>query len=132
MQRISITLLQYAGYLFVIGLASVLYNAADRSLGWNPKGVSGLIALGCSGAVALVLGLFAGKGKEWAGWGGVILSFALLSYCGMKAFQTARGVSGGDIEGHHWYKALLFAIAAVFSISAFLRVGLIMRQGKTA
>ena len=132
MQRISIYLLQYAGYLLIIGLASAFYNAADRLMGWNPKGASGLIALGSSAAVALLLGLFAGKGKTWAGWGGVVLSFALLSYCGMTAFKTARGVSSGELEGHLWYKAVLFAITAVFSISAFLRVGLIMRRGRTA
>ena len=132
MQRISITLLQYAGYLLILGLASVFYNAADRSIGWNPKGVSGLIALGSSAAVAALLGFFAGKGKEWAGWGGVILSFALLSYCGMTAFKTARGVSSGELDGHLWYKAALFGITVIFSISAFLRVGVIMRRGKTA
>src|SRR5687767_4661192 len=120
MQRISTTLLQYAGYLLVIGLASAFYNAADRTLGWNPKGSTGLIALGISAAVALALGFMAGKGREWAGWGGLVLSFVLLAYTGMTAFKTARGVSSGDLEGHLWYKAALFAITAVFSISAFL------------
>lgn len=132
MQRISITLLQYAGYLLVIGLASAFYNAADGTLGWNPKGSTGLIALGISAAVALVLGLIAGKGKEWAAWGGVVLSFVLLAYTGMTAFKTARGVSSGDLEGHLWYKAALFAITAVFSISTFLRIGLALRRGKSA
>ena len=132
MQRISITLLQYAGYLLVIGLASAFYNAANGTLGWNPKGSTGLIALGISAAVALVLGLIAGKGREWAGWGGIVLSFVLFAYTAVTAFKTARGVSSGDLEEHLWYKAALFAITAVFSISTFLRIGLAMRRGKLA
>ena len=128
MQRISVILLQYAGYLFVLGLASAFYNAADRTPGWNPKGVSGLIALGIFAVVSLVLGMVAGKGRSWAGWAGLILSFVLFAYTALTAFKTARGVSAGDLDGHLWYKAALFAITALFSISTFLRLGVILRR----
>ena len=62
----------------------------------------------------------------------IALQVVLLAYTGMTAFKTARGVSSGDIEGHLWYKATLFAITAIFSISAFLRMGLLLRRGKSA
>src|SRR6188472_1407281 len=65
MQRNSITLLQYAGFLLVVGLASAFYSAADRTAGWNPHGASGLYACGGSAVVIAILGWLTSKGKEW-------------------------------------------------------------------
>jgi hypothetical protein len=145
MQRNSIILLQYAGFLLVVGLASAFYSAADRTAGWNPHGKSGLIACGSAAVVAAVFGWLTGKRKEWAAWAGLALSFILLAYGGSTLFSTVRDVSGlaakvavergidqAAAERTILYKAAIFGAMFVFSVSAFLRLGFSLRRGGTA
>jgi hypothetical protein len=150
MQRNSITLLQYAGFLLICGLASVLYSAETRTAGWNGHGISGLIACGSAAVVVALMGWLAGKGKEVAVWIGVGLAFILLSYGGYTFFKLIRDVPGnaadlvasraakGEVialeaaERSIQYKAGVFAAMAFFSITAFLRLGLSLRRGGTA
>jgi hypothetical protein len=143
MQRISIVLLQYAGFLLVCGLASVLYSAETRTAGWNPHGISGLIACGGGALIAALMGLLAGKGKGFAVWVGLALAFLFLSYGGFKFFNLIRDVSGNaapvvterkisqeDAERTVIYKAGVFGAAALFSLIAFLRLGTGVRNEK--
>lgn len=145
MQRNSITLLQYAGFLLVVGLASAFYSAADRTAGWNPHGATGLYVCGGAAVVTFIFGLLTGKGKEWAAWAGLALAFLLLAYGGKTLFTIVRDVSGqaADViqkrgisqeaaERTVYYKAAIFGALFVFSISAFLRLGLSLRRGGTA
>jgi len=145
MERNSITLLQYAGFLLVVGLASAFYSAADRTVGWNIHGASGLKACGCAALLIAVLGILTGKGKAMAAWVGLALAFLLLSYGGMTLFKTLRDVSGAAVEVAAdrgitqqaaeravLYKAGIFGAMAVFSLSAFMRLGLSLRNDKTA
>ena len=132
MQRIAITLQQYAGYLLIVGLASAFYNAAERAVGWNEKGKSGLIALGISAVIVFVLGALAGKGKQWAGWAGLAVNFLLLSYSGHTAFKTAKGVSSGELDGYLWYKAALFGVVLLLSVFTFIKLGTALRRDKLA
>lgn len=174
MQRNSITLFQYAGFLLVVGLASAFYSAADRTAGWNPHGATGLYACGGSALIIALMAWLTGKGKEWAAWVGLVLAFVLLAYGGQTLFKLVRDVPGQAIlavsardekiaeqiraadeisggrrkEGHGviiydyldyeaahrvvLYKAGIFGMMAIFSLSAFLRLGLALRHGKTA
>ncbi len=150
MIRNSITLFQYAGYLFVIGLASVFYNAATREAGWNPHGISGLYACGGSAVVAGILAWLTGKGKEGAAWAGLVLAFLLLAFAGQKLFGIVRDVDAsavdliakrkeaGEILTHDAarssmiYRAVIFGALFVFSLMTFMKLGLALRRGKTA
>ncbi len=132
MQRIAITLQQYAGYLLVIGLASVFYNPDARTVGWYAAGKTGLIALGASALLVFLCGVIAGKGKEAGGWVGLVLNFLLLSFCGYKAFSIARQVSDGTLADYKWYQATLFAVAFVFSVLTFIKLGTSLRRDKLA
>lgn len=145
MERNAITLLQYAGFLLVVGLASAFYSAADRTVGWNPHGVSGLIACGGAAALIAVLGILTGKGKSAAAWVGLALAFLLLSYGGMKTFQTlrslaeegvklaaSRGITQEAAERSLLYKSWIFGAMALFSLNAFMRLGMSLRSDKTA
>ena len=145
MQRNSITLFQYAGFLLVVGLASAFYSAADRTAGWNAHGATGLYACGGSAVIVALMAWLTGKGKEWAAWVGLVLAFLLLAYGGKTLFTlvrdvpgqalkvaTERGIDPEDAERVVLYKAGIFGVMAIFSLSAFLRLGLALRHGKTA
>lgn len=145
MQRNSVTLFQYAGYLLVIGLASAFYSAGESRAGWNSHGASGLYACGGAAVVVGVLGWLTGKGKEWAAWAGLAVAFLLLAYGGKTCFALLRDVTGNAskvaaersismeaAERVVYYKAGIFGVMAVFSISAFLRLGLALRRAKAA
>lgn len=150
MQRNSITLFQYAGFLLVVGLASAFYSAADRTAGWNPHGASGLYACGGAALIIAVMAWLVGKGRQGAAWVGLALAFLLFAYGGKTLFALLRDVSGnvdqlvverakkGDIlttEAAHrtiLYKAGIFGAMAIFSLSAFLRLGLALARGKSA
>jgi hypothetical protein len=145
MERNCITLYQFAGFLLVVGLASAFYSAADRSVGWNAHGASGLYACGGSAVVAAILAYFTGKGKEGAAWAGLALAFLLLSYGGYTLFTTVRDISGAaDVvqekrnitheaaERVVIYKACIFGAMTIFALNAFLRLGVSLRQPKTA
>jgi hypothetical protein len=150
MIRNSITLLQYAGYLFVIGLASVLYNAATGEAGFNKHGLSGLYACGGSAVLAAIFGVLTGKSKEWAAWAGLILAFLLLSFGGYKVFDMLRNIDAHTVdlikkraeEGLTltdeaarkaiYYRAGIFGALFAFSLHAFLKLGTALRAGKTA
>ena len=132
MQRIAIILQQYAGYLLVVGLASVFYNPQARVVGWYGEGKTGLIALGASAVLAFICGALAGKGKQAAGWAGIGLAFMLLSFCGYKAFSIARGVAGDTLADHKWYQATLFGIAFFFSVLTFIKLGTALRRDNLA
>jgi hypothetical protein len=150
MIRNSITLLQFAGYLLVIGLASAFYNAATGEVGFNPHGVSGLYACGGSAVAIGLFGWLTGKGKEWAAWAGLVLSFVLFAYGGYKVFSTMRDVDASareimnlrfrdgepiTFEGARisaLYKAGTFGALLIFSLGTFLRLGLSLRHGKAA
>jgi hypothetical protein len=132
MQRIAITLQQYAGYLLVTGLASAFYNAADKTFGWNDKGKSGLIALGAFAVLAFIFGVIAAEGKKWAGWAGLVLSFFLLCFGGSKAFSTGRAISAGDKPEYLWFQVILFAVTMVFSIFTFIKLGTALRRSPQA
>lgn len=145
MQRNSITLFQFAGYLLIIGLASAFYSAADRSVGWNAHGATGLYACGGSAVVIALMAWLTGKGKEWAAWVGLVLAFVLLAYGGKTLFTLLRDVSGQalkvatdrgidpeDAERVVLYKAGIFGVMAIFSLGTFLRLGVALRRGKSA
>ena len=145
MQRNSITLFQYAGFLLVVGLASAFYSAADRTAGWNTHGATGLYACGGSAVIVSIMAWLTGKGKEWAAWVGLVLAFLLLAYGGKTLFAlvrdvpghalkiaTDRGIDPEDAERAVLYKAGIFGMMAIFSLSTFLRLGLALRRGKTA
>ncbi len=150
MQRTSIILLQYAGFLLVIGLASVFYSAETRTAGWNQRGISGLIACGGAAAVVAVMGFQVARGKSVAAWVGLTIAFLLLSYGGFTAFKLLRDVDGNawklvgdrlkegvvlipqDAERAILYKAGIFGFMAIFSLSAFIRLGAILRNDRTA
>ena len=145
MQRNSITLFQYAGFLLVVGLASAFYSAADRTAGWNAHGATGLYACGGSALIIALMAWLTGKGNEWAAWVGLVLAFLLLAFGGKTLFTIVRDVGGQalkvamergidpeDAERVVLYKAGIFGVMAIFSLSAFLRLGLALRRGQTA
>ncbi len=148
MIRNSVTLLQYAGYLLVIGLASAFYNAATGEAGFNKHGASGLYACGGSAVLAFVFGWLTGKGKEWASWAGLVLSFVLFAYGGSTLFSLLRDVDHNAIElvakrakdgevlaetaakNAILYKAGIFGALFVFSLLTFLKLGTTLRRSK--
>ena len=145
MERNSISLFQYAGYLLIIGLASALYSAADRSIGWNAHGASGLYACGGAAVVVALMAWLTGKRMEWAAWVGLVLAFVLLAYGGQTLFKLVRDVTGEALkvaadrginkeaaERVVLYKAGIFGAMAIFSLGTFMRLGLALRRGKTA
>ncbi|HEX2749111.1 MAG TPA: hypothetical protein VHM91_13985 [Verrucomicrobiales bacterium] len=151
MQRISIILFQYAGFLLVCGLASVLYSAETRTAGWNGHGISGLIACGSAAVIIAITAVLAGKGKGNAVWAALGLAFILLSYGGFTFFKLVRDIPGNateminkraadkkedlkreDAERAITYKAGVFGVMALFSLSAFVRLGTAVRNEKTA
>ena len=152
MQRLSIVLFQYAGFLLVCGLASVLYSAETRTAGWNGHGISGLIACGSAAVVIAIMGVLAGRGKGMAVWVGLGLAFMLLTYGGFTFFKLVRDIPGnaaeaitkraagpkGEVltmdaaERAVAYKAGVFGVMALFSLSAFVRLGTAVRHEKTA
>ena len=146
MQRNSITLFQYAGFLLVVGLASAFYSAATREAGWNAHGATGLYVCGGAAVVIAVLAWLTGKGKELAAWAGLLLAFVLFAYGAFKLFTMVRDLDGQAAEVMKLrtelaedaarrvvlYKAGIFGALAIFSISAFLRLGLSLRHEKSA
>ena len=148
MVRNSITLLQYAGYLLVIGLASAFYNAATGEAGFNKHGVTGLYACGGSAVVIALFGWLTGKGKEWAAWAGLVLTFVLLAFGGQTLFSLVRDVDGKALElatkraadgetltvaaarSAVLYRAGIFGALFVFSLLTFLKLGISLRRGK--
>jgi len=150
MIRNSITLLQFAGYLFIVGLASVFYNAATGEAGFNKHGVTGLYACGGSAVLIALFGFLTGKGKEWAAWAGLVLAFLLLAFGGQTLFGILRDVDGKALElirkraeagetlteaaarSAMLYRAGIFGALFVFSLLTFLKLGLALRRGKTA
>jgi hypothetical protein len=150
MIRNSITLLQYAGYLLVIALASVFYNPAEGSAGFNKHGLTGLYVCGGAAALIAVLGVLTGKGKEGAAWAGLVISFVLLAFGGQKLFSFVRDIEGHALEliakratdgevltqsaAHDSivYRAIIFGALFIFSLLTFLKLGLALRRGKTA
>jgi hypothetical protein len=145
MERNSITLLQYAGFLLVVGLASAFYSAADRTVGWNPHGVSGLAACGGAAVIIGVLGVLVAKGQPWAQWAGVALAFLLLSFGGMQVFKIGRdiekpaaemavkrGITQEAAERAMIYRVGIFGAMTLFSLQAFMRVGLALRREPAA
>lgn len=145
MQRNSITLFQYAGFLLVVGLASAFYSAADRTAGWNAHGATGLYACGGAALIIALMAWLTGKGNEWAAWVGLVLAFLLLAFGGKTLFTivrdvggqalkvaTDRGIAPEDAERVVLYKAGIFGAMAIFSLSAFVRLGLSLRHGKSA
>lgn len=151
MIRNSVTLLQYAGYLLVVGLASAFYNAATGEAGFNRHGASGLIACGGSAVLVFIFGWLTGKGKEWAAWAGLALSFLLLAYGGKTLFSLLSRVDQNATElivsrakeykeeltdaaarNAILYKAGIFGALFFFSLWTFLRLGTSLRRGKAA
>jgi hypothetical protein len=148
MQRISITLFQYAGFLLVVGLASAFYNAATREAGWNAHGATGLYACGGSAVVVGLMAWLTGKGMEGAAWVGLALAFLLVSYGSWTLFKLLRDVDGNaqevlikraaeqltieDARRVVLYKAGIFGAMVIFSLSALLRLATPLRRSKTA
>lgn len=145
MQRNSISLFQYAGYLLIIGLASAFYSAATREVGWNAHGATGLYVCGGVAVVVALMAWLTGKGNELAAWVGLGLAFLLLAYGGWTLFTllrdvpgqalkvaTDRGIEPEDAERVVLYKAGIFGVMAIFSLGTFLRLGVALRRGKTA
>jgi len=150
MIRNSVTLLQYAGYLLVVGLASAFYNAATGEAGFNKHGVSGLIACGSAAVVVFILGWLTGKGKEWAAWTGLVLSFILFAYGAHTVFGLLRDVDLSTIDlvkkraeagetltdqaakNAVLYKAGIFGAMFIFSLLTFLKLGTAVRRSKSA
>ena len=145
MQRNSISLFQYAGYLLIIGLASAFYSAATRELGWNAHGATGLYVCGGVAVVIALMAWLTGKGHELAAWVGLGLAFILFAYGAWTLFTllrdipgqalkvaTDRGIDPEDAERVVLYKAGIFGVMAIFSLGTFLRLGVALRRGKSA
>lgn len=125
-RRVSSILFSYAFLLLVAGLFSTFYNP-QRVLGWNPHGISGLIACGTGAVLALVFGLFDKKGAGWALWAGLILSFLFLCQTGSSSFKSARGM---ETDPTLWFKLSVNLLACFASLRAFIFLGLIARHRK--
>jgi uncharacterized membrane protein YhdT len=123
--RTTKTLFSYAILMLIPGLFSVFYNP-EHVLGWNAQGKTGLIACGVGAVLAAVFGFCSKQGMKWALWAGLLLTFLFIAQCGASSFKAARAMSGGDAKA--WFKMTINLIAFLFSLRAFLTLGLIARQ----
>ena len=133
MKSAASILYTYAACLLIPAFASVLYNAHTKAFGLNMAGKTGLIACGASAILAVVFATFLKKGKRWAYWAGLGLAFLLLCQVGVSVFTTLRGVSAGKIPvgssvEAEYYKAAVFGVLGLFSLSAFMRLFLSSRS----
>ena len=118
----------YAACLLIPALGSVLYNAQTKVIGLNMAGKTGLIACGVSAILAAVFATLLKKGMRWAYWAGLGLAFLLLCQAGVSVFKIMRGVSAGTLPDSDYYKAGIFGILGLFSLSAFMRLFLSSRS----
>lgn len=113
--------------LLVLGLVSGFYNH-DHQLGWNPKGVSGVISCGVTAVLALILGWFSDKGKGWALYAGLALSFMTIAMPGSRFFVAGRAYSSGDET--KWLSMVVLGCTVLVALRTFLQLSLIARRGK--
>jgi hypothetical protein len=124
------TLTRYGIALIVLGIAAILYNAEAGQIGLYWKGKTGLFVAGGGGIAALVLAHFARKGAQWAHVAGAILAFLFLCVAFKNGFDSARKVASDSASRHLWYKASLFWLIAIFSMTALIPLLMHLRREK--
>ena len=124
-RRVASTLFTYAALMLLPGLFSVFYNA-EHVIGWNPHGKTGLIACGIGAVLAAIFGFCSQRGRSWALWAGLFVTFLFVAQCGSSSFKAVRAMSDGDPKA--WFKLAVNAAAFLFSLRAFVTLGLIARQ----
>jgi hypothetical protein len=105
-------LMIYGAALIVLGLASVLFSP-EMGIGFNTKGISGLIAGVAGGGLAVTFGALARSGRKWAVTAGLILAFAFLVMSSHRAILGWRDVNAGAGKR---YAAVLSSLMAVASL----------------
>lgn len=123
--RTAKTLFTYAALMLIPALFSVFYNS-EHVFGWNVTGKTGLIACGAGAVLAAVFGQCSRSGMKWALWAGLVLSFLFIAQCGMSSFKAGRAMSDGDAKA--WFKLAINLTAFLFSVRAFVTLGLIARH----
>ena len=113
--------------LLVLGLVSGFYSH-DHVLGWNPKGKSGVMSCGISALLALIFGWLSDKGKSWALYAGLALSFMTIAMPGSRFFIAGKAYSGGDST--KWLSLAVLGLTVLVALRTFVSLSLIARRGK--
>ena len=124
-RRIAAVLFTYAALMLLPGLFSVFYNS-EHLVGWTPHGKTGLIACGTGAVLAAIFGFCSQRGRSWALWAGLALSFLFVAQCGSSSFKAVRAMSDSDPKA--WFKLAVNSAAFLVSLRTFVTLGLIARQ----